>query len=333
MKAVVINAYGTPDVLEVTDVDAPSPGPGQVLVRVEAVAVNYADIVRRRNDPYPVPTPLPSILGGEVAGYVEAVGGGVSHLKKGDRVFALLGGGGKGGYAQYAVAEAAQVISLPADFDFDIACTLVVAGVTAYQTLAEAGRLQPGESVFIPGAVGGVGSYALQLAKILGAGLVIGGASTPERREELLRRGADHAVDYTQEDWPERVKELTGGQGADVILDMAGGKVFDQSLTALAPFGRLVVYGTASRERSVLTPQALMGKNQSVIGYYVGQWFAGRPDRSLAAFRALIDLIQAGQLTVAIGARLPLSGAPEAHRLMETRRATGKIVLKPWLEA
>lgn len=330
MKAVVINSYGTPDVLGVEDVEIPAPGPGQILIRVESVSVNYADIVRRRNDPYPVPTPLPAILGGEVAGFVESVGEGSKLHAVGDRVFAILGGGGKGGYAQYAIAEERQTIKIPADLDLDVACTLVVAGVTAYQTLKEAGQLQPGETVFIPGALGGVGSYAVQLARHFGAGRIIAGASGKKRGEEAVRRGSDYAVDYTQADWPDQLRKLTEGKGADVILDMAGGKVFDQSLTALAPFGRLVVYGTATRERSTLVPQTLMAQNQTVVGYYVGQWFAGRPARSMEAFNALVGMIQAGTLTVSVAGRLLLSGAAEAHRIMESRQSTGKIVLNPW---
>jgi NADPH2:quinone reductase len=333
MKAAVIHAYGDPDVLKVEDVPTPVPKEGQVLVRVEAVSVNYADIVRRRNDPYPVPTPLPAILGGEVAGTVEAVGPGVWGLDVGDRVFALLGGGGSGGYAQYAVASATHVIPLPDGFDFDTACTLVVAGVTAYQALLEAGQLKPGESVFIPGALGGVGSYAVQLAKIFGAGLVIAGAGTAGRRAQALARGADHAVDYTSPDWPERVRELTGGKGADVVLDMAGGEVFTQSLSALASFGRLVVYGTASRQQATLAPRSLLAKNQAVVGYYVAEWFAGRPRQSVEAFNALVRLITSGELDVAIADRLPLERAAEAHAAMQGRQALGKFVLKPWLDA
>jgi NADPH2:quinone reductase len=324
-----MDAFGAADVLVVKEVAKPVPGPGKILVKVEAVSVNFADIRRRRNDPYPVPTPLPFILGGEVSGYVDAVGEGVSNFRAGDKVFALLG---EGGYAQYAVADARQVMPLPADIDLDIASTLVVAGVTAYQTLKDAGRIQKGETVFIPGVLGGVGTYALQLAKIFGAGKIIAGASTPERRSEALSRGADHAVDYTSDEWPEEVKRLTGGKGADVILDMAGGKVFHQSLKALAPFGRLIVYGTASLEAYSFAPNSLLPLNQTVTGYYVANWFATKPGEAVAAFNALVDLISSGKINVDVAERLPLSKVVEAHKTMESRRATGKLVLKPWLE-
>jgi NADPH2:quinone reductase len=331
MKAVVINRYGGPEVLEVEDVEVPTPGSGQVLIKVEAVSVNYADIVRRRNDPYPVPTPLPAILGGEVAGYVEALGEGVTHLELGQRVFALLGGGGRGGYAQYAVADAVQVLALPVNLDLDVASTLVVAGVTAYQVLKDAAHIQPGETVFIPGALGGVGSYAVQLAKVFGAGLIIAGASTDARRAEAVRRGAHHAVDYTQADWPAEVKRLTDGRGADVILDMAGGKLFEQSQEALAPFGRIIAYGTASGTPGTVSTRKLLPLNQTVTGYYVGQWFSARPKRALQAFHALVELIQRGAVKVEIAARLPLADTAQAHRAMETRQSEGKMIIKPWM--
>jgi NADPH:quinone reductase len=329
MKAVLMHAHGGPEVLQVQEVSKPLPREGEVLVRVESASVNYADIVRRRNDPYPLPTPLPAILGSEVAGVIEATGENVEGLRPGDRVFAFFGGNGLGGYAEFALVEAANVMALDPKLDLDIASTLVVAGVTAFQMLNEAGRLQPGESVFVPGAAGGVGSYAIQLAKILGAGTVIAGAGTPERQTQALARGADHAIDYTKSDWPREVKRLTGGRGADLVLDMIGGSFFDQSLAALAPFGRLVVYGTASRQPSSLVPQRLMPMNQTVTGYYVSHWFKARHERARNAFAAVAELVLNKRLQVEIAAQLPLEKAAEAHRIMEARQATGKYVLKP----
>jgi NADPH2:quinone reductase len=326
-----VRTHGAPEVLHSEEVPKPQPGPGQALIRVEAASVNFADIVRRRKDPYPLPTPLPAILGSEVAGYIDQVGEDVTAFRPGDRVFALFGGNGLGGYAQFALADVANVIPLDPRLDLDIACTLVVAGVTALQMLKEAGRLQPGESVFIPGAAGGVGAHAVQLAKALGAGIVIAAASTAERRKKALARGSDYAIDYTQPGWPDEVKRLTAGRGADVVLDMSGGTFFDQSLAALAPFGRLVVYGTASRERSTLVPQRLMPLNQAVVGYYVSHWFKARPEQAQKAFATVAGLVLRQRIRVEVAERLPLEGAAEAHRMMETRRATGKFVLKPWL--
>jgi len=331
MKAVLLHAYGDAEALRVEEVLKPQPGADEVLIRIEAASVNYADIVRRRGDPYPLPTPLPAILGSEAAGVVDAVGQGVTTLHPGDRVFAFFGGDGLGGYAEYALAGVDNVIKLDPRLDLDVASTLVVAGVTAFQMLKEAGRLKPGESVFIPGGAGGVGNYAIQLAKILGAGRVIAGASTPERRQQALARGADHAVDSTAADWPREVKRLTGGRGADVVLDMVGGSFFDQALAALAPFGRLVVYGTASRRPSSFVAQRLMPMNQAVIGYYVSHWFKARPDEAQKAFDTVAELVTQKRLHVEVAGRLPLEGAGEAHRIMEARQATGKYVLKPSL--
>jgi len=329
MNAIVLSSTGGPEVLELREIPRPRPGRHEVLVRVEAASVNYADVVRRRGDPYMLPTPLPAVLGSEVAGTIEAVGEEVSDHVVGERVFALFGGNGLGGYAQHAVAGTEALFPI-GGLDYDVASTLVVAGVTAYQMLREAARLEPGETVFVPGAAGGVGNYALALAKRFGAGKVIAGARTPERRAEALARGADAAVDYTKDTWPAEVKALTNGRGADVVLDMIGGAFFAQSLSALAPFGRLVTYGTASRERSTLVPQALMARSQSVVGYYVGHWFAERPERSRAAFRHLAELVASGAIHVDVAARLPLARAAEAHHLLETRGSTGKIVLLPW---
>lgn len=334
MHAIVLRQHGSWQNLTPEDVPIPSPGPGQVRIKVESASVNYADIVRRRNDAYPMPIHLPAVLGGEVAGTIDAIGDGVdpSRWTVGSRVFAVMPSGGIGGYAQFAVADIASVIPIAAELDFDIACTLVVAGVTAYQTLKEAGRIEAGDSVFIPGASGGVGAYAVQLAKLLGAATVIAGASTAEKRAQALRAGADHAVDYTAKGWADQVKIMTGGRGADIILEMAGGTFFNESLAALAPFGRLVVYGTASRERSTMVPQALLGPCQTVAGYYVSNWFTARKEATMRAFETLNDLILSGKLQVDIGARLPLHMAGEAHRIMENRQANGKIVLKPWAD-
>jgi NADPH2:quinone reductase len=331
MKAVLLHAYGDAEGLRVEEVLKPQPGVDEVLIRIEAASVNYADIVRRRGDPYPLPTPLPAILGSEAAGVIDAVGQGVTALHPGDRVFAFFGGDGLGGYAEYALAGVDNVIKLDPRLDLDVASTLVVAGVTAFQMLKEAGRITPGESVFIPGGAGGVGNYAIQLAKILDAGCVIAGASTPERRQQALARGADYAVDYTAADWPREVKRLTGGRGADVVLDMVGGSFFDQALAALAPFGRLVVYGTASRRPSSFVAQRLMPMNQTVVGYYVSHWFKTRPDQAQRAFDTVAGLVTEKRLHVEVAGRRPLEAAAEAHRIMETRQATGKYVLKPSL--
>ncbi len=336
MEAIRAKAFGTPDVLVLEKVPVPHPGPGQVLIKVESAGVNFSDVKRRRNDSYPFPTSLPYTPGGEVAGTVETLGDGVERPSVGTPVFSLVGDDGSTGYAQFALANAQQVIPTPPSLSADVASGLVIAGSTALLILKEAARLQPGETVLVQGAAGGVGSYAVQLAKLGGAGTVIGAASTPEKRESVLELGADHTVDYTLEDWPERVLELTEGRGVDVLLEMAGGSAFGQSLSCLAPFGRAVIYGSSSGEPLRLHPemtQALFydpAPNQSLIAFNLGLWFGLRPEVAMAAMQKLIEHVVSGRVDVPVGHVMPLSQAAEAHRMLEKRHTTGKIVLKPW---
>jgi NADPH:quinone reductase-like Zn-dependent oxidoreductase len=339
MKAVRVHRFGPPEVLTYEEVPRPEPGPGQVLIRVASASVNYADVMRRSNAPYPFPTSLPFTPGSEVAGLVESLGPEVPGPSVGTPVFALVGQDGSSGYAQYALAEAAQVIPIPPGLSADAACALAVAGLTALLVLREVARLQPGERVLIPGAGGGVGGYAVQLAKLLGAGLVIGAASSPAKHAAARASGADHVVDYTQADWPEQVLALTGNQGVDVALEMSGGPVFAETLRCLAPFGRTVVYGMASREPLQFdTPSTLRffynpSPNQSLHVFNLGLWFGLRPQLAVAALRDLIGFAASGQVQVQVGQVLPLAKAAEAHRLIEARQTTGKLILRPWAES
>lgn len=257
----------------------------------------------------------------------------------GSRVFALVGHDGSSGYAQYALAPAAQTIPIPPGLTIDQACALVVAGLTALLILRDVSGLQPGERVLVPAAAGGVGSYAIQLAKLFGAGCVIGAAGTPERWAAVLAAGADAVVDYTQPDWPALVREYTAGHGADVILEMNGGKLFTESLASLAPFGRMVVYGMAGRTPLTFDDAAILrffynpALNQSLHVFNLGLWFGMRPQAGGAALGELIGLAASGKLKVQIGHVLPLSRAADAHRMIEARATTGKVILHPWDEA
>ena len=336
MQAVRAQSFGTPDVLVLEEVPVPQPGPGRVLIRVESAGVNFSDVKRRRNDAYPFPTTLPYTPGGEVAGTVEALGEGVEGPPVGTPVFALAGEDGSTGYAQFALANASGVIPTPPGLSADVASALVIAGSTALLLLKEAAHLRAGEAVLVQGAAGGVGSYAVQVAKLLGAGTFIGAAGTPEKREAVLALGADHAVDYTQEDWPKQVRELTGGRGVDVVLEMAGGAAFQQGLSCLAPFGRALVYGSSSGEPLRMGPETIdaffydPSPNQSLVAFNLGLWFALRPDIAAGALKTLIEFVVSGRVKVQVGHVLPLSQAAEAHRMLEERRTTGKIILKPW---
>ncbi|PRY04443.1 NADPH:quinone oxidoreductase family protein [Paraburkholderia sp. BL25I1N1] len=326
MKTVRFHRTGGPEVLIYEEVSAPQAGQGEVQIRVDAVGVNFADVLRRRGDDYPEKSPLPFTLGGEVAGVVSAVGGGVTNLKEGDAVYATTR---VGGYAQYVVAPAAAVIPLPHGITAAQATTLVVQGLTALLALRHAGRLAKGESVLVEAAAGGVGAFAVQLAKLLGAGQVIAAASTPEKRKFAESLGADESVDYTRSDWANQVRELTGGKGVDIVLEMSGGETVGRALDALAAFGRMVVYGQASGEVATVDPQRLTVSNQSITGFYIGQYFQ-RGELITPALREIVDYVASGELTLHVGATFPLSAAVEAHRLLEGRKTTGKLVLEPW---
>lgn len=335
MTTVRMDRFGGPDVLALHEVPVPEPGPGQILVRVESAGVNFSDVMHRRNDPYPYPTVLPFTPGGEVGGTVEALGDGVQGPPVGTPVFALVGDGGAGGYAQFAVANAPQVIPVPPGVSSDEAAGIVVAGATAMLALTDVGGLQAGQTVLIEGAAGGVGGYAIQIAKLLGA-TVIGAASTPARREAALAQGADHVVDYTRQGWESDVRELTGGQGADLVLQIGGDETIRQAIASLALFGRIVVLGMpgrrpltldAARSESFFHVQAY---NQSLHSFNVGTFFELRPEAAVRALTTLIGYVATGRVKVPVGTILPLEQAADAHRLLENRQATGKIVLKPW---
>lgn len=334
MKAVQITEQGGPEVLRLTDLPDPTPGPGEILIAVQSAALNYSDIMRRRGSRYPFPTPLPFVPGGEVAGTVAVLGDGVQGPPVGTAVFALVGADGSGGYAELAIAAAQQVIPIPPGVSVDEAAGIVVAGVAATLILSETARLTPGESVLVPAAAGGVGGYAVQIAKLLGAGTVIAAASTQDKRDAALALGADHTVDYTLPEWPTAVRELIEGQGIDVALEMSGGDTLAQTLETLAPFGRAVSYGMVSGTPGRLPDEAVIpmlydpSPNQSLHSFNVGLWFGLRPQAAVAALERLIGWVAGDAIRIPVSQTLPLADAAEAHRLVEGRHTTGKIVLK-----
>src|SRR6266567_6820600 len=257
MKAIRINETGGPEVMHLEEIETPIPGEGEVLIKVAAAGVNYADLAQRQGA-YLTRTRTPMTLGVEVAGTVAALGPGVSTPAEGGRVVAYV----NGGYAEYALAQATTVIPIPPSLDFPQAAAFPVQGLTAYQLLRESAHIQPGESVLVHAAAGGVGTFAVQLAKLMGAGIVVGTASN-DRKIDLIRKlGADAAINYTEDNWVEQVKNATRGQGSDIILEMVGGEIAEQSLKCLAPFGRMVIYGAASGKIAQFSGIQLMYKNQ-----------------------------------------------------------------------
>jgi NADPH2:quinone reductase len=314
MRAVTISSFGGPEVLElVEDAPVPEAGEGQVLVRVSRAGVNYADTHARDNS-YLSGYELPLIPGAEVAG--EAGG---------RRVAALVG---TGGYAEYAVAPSGAVFALPDAVSDTAALAVLIQGLSAWHLLRTSSKLAEGESVVVHAAAGGVGSLAVQLAKRFGAGRVIATASTEEKRALTLELGADAAVDSREPELAKALREANDGAKVDVVLEMAGGHVFDQSLRALAPFGRLVTYGLASREPNQVTNGALMARSQAVVGFWLMHCL-GRPGMVAEPIQELFELVGSGGLRVVEGEPYGLSEARRAHEDMHARRTSGKLVLDP----
>ncbi|PDM40176.1 MULTISPECIES: quinone oxidoreductase [unclassified Geobacillus] len=324
MKVVQFTEYGGPEVLQMVEMERPIPTGRRVLIKVEAIGVNYADTARREGH-YVVPTPLPFIPGAEVAGVVSEVGEDVTSVHIGQRVVALIE---SGGYAEYVNVDERGVIPIPDELDFQQAVALPVQGLSAYHILKTMGRLEEGETVLIHAAAGGVGTLAVQLAKIFRAGNIIATASTKEKRALAKQLGADAAIDYTKEGWKDEVLEYTNGKGVDVALEMAGGDIFHQTLDCLAPFGRLVVYGVASGQFTRMNPARLMGKNLSVIGFFLPQ-IMRKSELYQQSLQELLTYVQTGKLILAIGGVYPLEQAAEVHRLLQSRKTHGKLILVP----
>ena len=321
MKAIRIHETGGPEVMHLEEVEQPTPQAGEVLIQVAAAGINYADL-RQRQGTYLTPTHVPTTLGFEVAGTVVALGPGVTAPEVGTRVAAIA----NGGYAEYTTAATNAVLPIPPGLDFRHAAAFPVQGITAYQLLHESGRLAQGESILVHAAAGGVGTLAVQLAKLMGAGTVLGTASNASKLELARRLGADVAINYTEENWVEQVQEATDGKGADIILEMVGGRIAEQSLRCLAPYGRLVVFGAASGERASFPSAPLMNKNQSVIGYWLIAWMQ-RPDRIAHAASELMKYLATGKLEILVGQTFPLTEAAAAHQAIAARHTTGKVVL------
>ncbi|MEU6371582.1 zinc-binding dehydrogenase [Streptomyces sp. NPDC046909] len=338
MKAARIHRQGSPEVLVHEDVPVPSVRPGEVLVRNEAAGVNFADIERRRAGYYPVPvTELPHILGGEYAGEVVEVGEGVTDVSVGDRVFGIVPTQASGCYAQYVAASADDVYPLPDDIAYVDAPALLIQGLTAYFLVRDGVRLDKGESILVLAAAGGVGSLAVQLARIMGAGRIVGAASTPEKRRLVLDLGADEAIDYTQPGWSADVLRATDGRGVDGALVSSGGDSVSETFAALAPRARVAMYGTANGEMPAvdLVAETAAGRllmNQSLGLFSLYYYQAHARDEMRQALHELTEHVRMGRLRLDTGRRMPLSAAAEAHRLIENRQTTGKVVLLPWAD-
>ncbi|MCM3664766.1 NADPH:quinone oxidoreductase family protein [Mesobacillus subterraneus] len=324
MKAIQLKEYGGPEVLQLIEMERPEPKGHQVLIEIHAIGVNYADTARREGQ-YVVPTKLPFIPGAEIAGVVVETGESVINVQKGDRVVTLIE---SGGYAEFALADSRGIIPLQEQMDFDQAVALPLQGLSAYHILKTMGRLEKGETVLVHAAAGGVGTLAVQLAKLSGASKVIATASTDDKLALAADMGADVLINYTEQGWEEKVLEATGGKGVDVALEMAGGEIFNKTLKCLATFGRLVIYGVASGEQSRFYPSSLMARNQSVIGFFLPQ-IMRKPALIQSSMAEMLGYLSKGQLKLTIGGVYSLDQAAEVHRLLQSRQTKGKLILKP----
>ena len=314
MKAIYITEFGGPEVMKYVDLPEPVPAGSQVLLDVSAIGINYADTHQTENS-YLSTQKLPLIPGMEVVG----------KMPDGSRVLALAA---TGGYCQKTLVNPKTVIALPDKVSDGQALAMMVQGSTAHMILKKMGQIKAGESVVIHAGAGGVGSVAIQLAKLWGA-FVIAVTSSDEKKKLCMALGADVVVDANEADLTAALIKANNGKGVDLILEMVGGSTLDQSLEALAAFGRLVVYGMASRKApKAIHPGALMPKSQSVIGFWLVNALA---DKELMAevFMDLFGMIITGKLKPVIGSTYPLSKASDAHRDMLARKTVGKIVLDP----
>ena len=315
MRAIQIQEFGGPEVLVLREVAEPEPYDGATLVDVSSAGVNYAD-THQVDDSYPMRLELPLIPGGEVVGTTP----------DGRRVVALMAGGG---YAERALTTPQLTWEVPEAITDGQALAVVLQGTTAWHLLNTSARVREGESVVVHAAAGGVGTLAIQLCKTLGAGRVIGVASTEDKRALARELGADAVVDSNAPDLTAALIEANNGRPVDVVLEMVGGDTFDQSLQAVAPYGRLVHYGAASRIQPGAVPAPeLLATSRGVLGFWLVHLLA-RPDLMTSAIDQLFAQVLTGELKPIVGGEYPLAEAHRAHRDISERASVGKLILIP----
>jgi len=324
MKALVCEAYGPIDTLVVKDVPSPVPGPKQLLIKVKAAAVNFPDALMVQGL-YQVKPPLPFTPGAEISGIVEAVGAEVMHYKAGDRVIAMVG---QGGFAEECVAEAARTMPLPSGMDFESGAALVLTYGTSLHALKDCGHLKTGETLVVLGAGGGVGISAVEIGKAMGA-RVIAAASSADKLELCKKVGADETVNYSTENLKDRINELTGGKGADVVYDPVGGPYTEPAMRALAWRGRLLVIGFAAGEIPKIPLNLALLKERSIVGVYWGDSVKHDPAGHLANMHQLHEWFAAGAIRPVVSEHFPLTAAKDAIARIANRQVKGKIVVLP----
>ena len=326
MKAVRCHAFGPPESLVVEELPALHPQAGEVLLDVNAAAVNYPDVLIIQGK-YQMKPELPFTPETEIAGRVSALGEGVTNLKVGDRVIAFVG---LGGFAEQAIAAAQRVIPLPPGIDDEIAASFTMAYGTSYHALVDRGQLKAGETVLVLGAAGGVGLAAVEIAKAAGA-RVIAAASSDAKLDVCKAHGADALINYETQDLRAALKDANGGKPVDVVYDPVGGSYTEPALRSIARRGRYLVIGFANGEIPRIALNLPLLKEASLVGVFWGEFARHEPKANAAAMAKLIEWLREGRLAPLVSARYPLSQVPQALNALASRRATGKIVVVPSL--
>jgi len=324
MKAWVVKQWCEPREMRFEEMPTPEPGPNQVRVQVHAAALNFLDTLIIKGQ-YQVKPPFPFTPGVEVAGVIEAVGAG-SRFKTGMRVCGNLG---TGGYATHAVLDDASVAPIPDNVSFAEGSAVPIVYPTAHLCLKDAGRLKPGETVLVHAGAGGVGLAAIQLARLWGAGRIIATAGGAEKLAVCKAHGADFAFDYATDAWVDQVKEATGGKGADIIIDMVGGKIAENSMRLLNWRGRFIVVGFAGGAIPNLPANRLLLKAAAAIGVFWGETARREPQTAKAVFEDLFGLLAQGKIKPVVSSTYKLSDAPQAMLDLAARKTHGKVVLIP----
>lgn len=323
MRAVEIREPGPPEVLVVTERPVPVAGPGEILIRVAAAGVNRPDCLQRRGI-YPAPPGASDLPGLEVAGHVAALGAGVTGWQPGERICALLAGGG---YAEFCAAPAVQCLPVPAGLSLTAAAAVPETFFTVWTNVFERGALSAGETLLVHGGASGIGTTAIQLGRAFGAE-VLATAGSATKAALCRQLGAARAIDYRSEDFASAVREHTGGRGVDVILDIVGGSYLEANIAALAPGGRLVVIGLLGGARGQLDLGRLLTRQLTVTASTLRPRSPAEKGRIASALRERVwPLLATGRVAPVIQATLPLAEAATAHRILESNEAMGKLVL------
>lgn len=323
MRALVCREYGPPDTLVIEEFPDPVAGTGEIVVDVEAAGINFPDVLSIAGK-YQVKTPTPFVPGNEAAGVVSAVGAGVTRVKAGDRVIVMTRGSA---FAEKVVAEEFTTMPLPDSLDFEQGAGFAVTYGTSYHALKQRADLQPGETILVLGAAGGVGITAVEIAKAMGA-RVIAAASSDEKLEFAKSAGADELINYSIEPLKEKAKELTDGNGVDVVYDPVGGEMADQAFRACGWHARYLVIGFASGDIPQFAANIALLKEASVVGVWWGTWAAKNPSEQLQNMQELAVLLAAGKIKPRVTESYELDDFADAFAAITERRARGKVILR-----